>query len=407
MLQYQTGALNMRPSRAWMIAAMTTLVTGIPAAGAVRETAACLAADNYHQASDAYELCAAALKQAWLADKVRAALMIQRGEAAYFAGRMDLAIDDLNAALGLDPANGKGLLRRAWTYWHLMNFRGAINDLTALLEREPDNASAIFAMGFMHSDTQEPQKKVLPSYQRALVLEPRNHLIRYNIGLAYWTFQARPDLAAAEFHKILQAPADELRDVRIWREPGKPQYDFSGQVRYDLARARMSFESGIDVLADLNALIAAFPQVADSYILRSIYFDWKGDWSRSYADAELALAIQPRDGDTQNMALRGLYKLKRYNEGLKLADELLDGTVPQAAQGPIYFWRGFINKQLGNKDDALHDLETSFALDPTRLMAGITQLRQTGYYNGSVKDSYSPALQNAFMACIVDPACPK
>lgn len=105
------------------------------------------------------------------------------------------------------------------------------------------------------------------------------------------------------------------------------------------------------------------------------------------------------------MEIKALFHLKRHDEALLKASKLIEETNNEFARGEALFWRGFVNKALGHAKDSLRDFEQSFALHPQWQMAVLTQLRQSGYYDGEVTDSYSEEARNGLQACILDPEC--
>jgi tetratricopeptide (TPR) repeat protein len=402
------GVAKVRLASVWIAAVIAVVMAGL--AGSARADAIedCLKSDTYHEMNETYVLCSSALQQSDVPAETRTKLLIARGEAAYFAGQIQTASSDLDAALKLDPDNDKAHYRRAWIRIHLDQYQGAIDDVSGLLAKNADDADALFTIAYIFHDTDQWETKTLPAYRRALEINPKLHLARKNLATLLGYTMGRPDLAIQEYDRILSAGPKELREVRLWRWPGRASYDFHGLIRADRAELQMKIEGAAGVIEELDDLVREYPDVPWTYVLGGRYYKDKADWDMLRKNAETAMELSPIDLGQHGQLLEALYYLKRNQEGLDAADKMLGLPIfPEPDNAMKYYLRGFFHKKLGHKDEAIRDLETAFMLDPAALNAGLTQLMQSGYYTGKVDDPYSPAIRNALEACIIDPACPR
>ena len=384
---------------------VANLLTGAPVFAAIDDVQACKTSDHYHDLDADYATCDRALKQQGLSKEDRAKLLVGRGEAAYFFGRMDLSIADLDEAITLNPNYGEAYLRRGWTRLHLNQFSGALQDFSNLLAMEPDNPDALFAIGFIYRGTSGWEGKTLPAFKRALEIDANSYLTRYNLALTYCCWNNRPDLAIAEYDRILRASDAELAKVKLWRTPGSKEFDFKGRVRFSRVASFVALGDYQSALGAINGIIVDYPDSAEAYSARAYLFASLNKNSESLADARMAAGLNPYGGDEKIQIAEALYRLKRYEEDIKTVDRYLDGPLSYESRGGMLFWRGMLYKQLHEPEQALVDLENSFSLSPRNLQSTLIQLIQYGYYDGNENDAYSEKARNGLQACLIDPAC--
>jgi tetratricopeptide (TPR) repeat protein len=387
------------------LALASTAAFAASSSAAADDAANCKAYDHYYNLDRDYLACDRALKVKGISKEERALLLFGRGETAYFAGRFDIAIVDLDESISLKPNFGEAYLRRGWTRNHLGEYSAALQDFSNFLEMEPDNPAALFAIGFVYIDSDSWQTKTLPAFNRALEIDPNNYLTRFNLASIYSERDRRPDLAVTEYDRILKASDEELSKVRIWRIPGRNTYFFKNTVRYVRALALIDAGNPGAAMEALDGLVADQPYIVDSYITRGALNLQQRKYIDVLANAEKAEKIAPYVEEYKAQMLQAFFYLKRHEEGLKSADRFLAGDLSNQTRGDIYFWRGIFQKHLNNPEQALLDLENSFSLAPRNLMSVISQLIQRGYYTGSYNDAYSDKVRNGLQACLIDPEC--
>lgn len=332
-------------------------------------------------------------------------LLFGRGETAYFAGRFDIAIADLNESISLNPNFGEAYLRRGWTRNHLGEYSGALQDFSNFLEMEPDNPSALFAIGFIYMGSSSWQTKTLPAFNRALEIDPNNYLTRFNLADIYSKRNGRPDLAVVEYDRILKASDEEVSKVKMWRTPGRNGYFFKNRVRYVRVLALIDSGNLGVAMEALNGLIVDQPEIPDPYVTRAYLNLNQHKYNEVLTDAEVVRRLDPFIEEYKQQKLEALFYLKRYDEGVKSANVFLDGGLSNESKGFVLFWRGIFYKNLNNPEQALIDLENSFILTPQNQMSIISRLIDRGYYTGSYNDAYSEKVRNGLQACLIDPEC--
>lgn len=382
-----------------------SLVICDPGAAASNDVLDCKSADTYHDSLKAFEMCHRALQAGNLTKTDRAALLLWRAEAAYFLGQFGPSLIDLDETLEIDPNLSEAHLRRAWTRMRVSLYPGALEDISNVLSHEPNNVDALFALGYFYQDTAEWQAKSMPAYKQVLKLNPRHFLTRLNLAQMYSEMLYRHGDAIAEYDTILAASDEELRGVRIFRAPGLPKFDLRGQVRLDRAEVLLRMDRDAEALAELDKLALAYPEIGGVFTVRAQLHNGLRGFKQAHADARLAVELEP-DGLAQKEALvRALVGLGEHKQALSSADKFIAGRLNGLVRGRILFWRGYANKALSHREEALQDFEASIAYDPFMLPALLTQLVQNDYYEGEVTDTYNNRARNGLQACIIDPEC--
>lgn len=395
----------------YRFACRITLAVGLLAGGSAfaahDDIQKCKSLDRYDDAMAAFYACDKALNQENLKEGERAELLLARGEAAYFAGRFDMSLIDLDLALTLNPKLNAAYYRRAWARMRTNHYPDALQDLTILLSEEPENADALYAIGYFYQNTTEWRSKAIPALKRALEIDPNHHLARLSLASLY-THQERDfDAGLMEFDKILNASDEALRKVRIFRDPVRLYFDFRDRVRNDRIAALLGKKDYSGALAEADSLVAQYPAIGNSYVMRAHVYEGLRKFTEALADAQMAGKFEPNGDDQKAVEIEALYQLQRYNDALTRANEMLNQPISLATMPKILFWRAFTKKQLHLHEEALRDFEQSFSFNSWHLSAVLTQLRQSGYYDGDVWDPYSEKARNGLQACILDPECAK
>jgi len=111
-------------------------------------------------------------EQAWL---VEAQLLID-------AGREDEALELYNEALARIPGSLELLYSRGMLAVNLDRLELAEQDLRTIIQRDPNNAFALNALGYTLSDRTDRQREALSLIERALALAPNNGAILDSMG---------------------------------------------------------------------------------------------------------------------------------------------------------------------------------------------------------------------------------
>lgn len=139
---------------------------------------------------------------------------IGRAQASLALNEEAGALNDLNEALAIDPANPLALTLRAATLENMANHAAALTDLNALLAIEPNNADAHILRGSVLIALGRAQDAET-DFQTALRLRPNAATILAMQAIAY-AQSGKRTAAEADLSRALQLglPAEDAIEVR-------------------------------------------------------------------------------------------------------------------------------------------------------------------------------------------------
>lgn len=307
-------------------------------------------------------------------------MMIGRN-ALYFEDYV-LAIQYFNQVITAKPYLANPYYFRAMAKFMLDDFKGAEEDATLCLDRNPYYTAAYQLRGAAFQN-QEKYELAAADYQRSLEFFPEDRLTLVNMGIV--NVQMKDYDIAEKFF-----------DVLIRRFP-----DYTAGY---LTRAQMRVEQNdtTRALADLDKAIEIDPYTAQSFSARGLLYFQRQDYNKALADLDEAIRLDPYfEGNYIN---RGLVKynlndlrgamadydrviemdednlIARFNRGLlrsQVADNNraikdFDKVIELEPDNKIaYLNRAMLNNEIGNKSAALNDLNVVLSAHPDFF---------TGYY---------------------------
>ncbi len=115
----------------------------------------------------------ARLKEVWLEQASAATtLLLARGARDLGAGSNQDAVDDLDAAVTLDPAIPEVWHRRAVARFQLGDWRGAVRDIEEALKREPRYFPAFRTLATI-AESRQDWKGAYAAWQKLMELDPK------------------------------------------------------------------------------------------------------------------------------------------------------------------------------------------------------------------------------------------
>ena len=246
----------------------------------------------------------------------------------YFKKRdYERAIHDYNAALELDPGNASAHVYRGQTFANLSLYHYAIRDFKEALALNPNNTIAHTGIGIVYSNIGD-HGKAIKNYNEALKLDPDYPFVYLNRGFSH---NARGDSDSAErdFSKALElnpeySDAYGIRSLvfikrgEIDRALGDlnsalrldPHHPYAHAVRGTLYLEKGEFDRAIE---DFGKALAQVPENEIAYNSRGIAYERKGDLARAMRDYDQALRIRPNQAAHANRGF-ALLRLSRWDE---------------------------------------------------------------------------------------------
>ena len=330
-----------------------------------------------------YKEAEAAFNQA-IAKSPSVAFFNNRGILYYNQQKWDLALDDYNQALALNPEladayNNRGVLYANQQKWDL-----ALADYHQALALNPEFADAYNNRGVLYANQQKwnlalaaynqalalnpafadayrnrnivyvNQKKwdsALADYNQALALNPEDSEAYYNRG-DFYIRQEQWDLALADYNQALalnpEATLAYYNRVNLFKK----------QEQWDLA------------LAAYNQALALTPEFADAYNNRGLVYANQQKWDLALDDYNQALALNPEFANAYNN--RGVLYANQQKWDLALAayNKAL-AFNPKDVRG--YNARGLVYFEQKQWDLALADFNKALALNPEAYSAYINR----------------------------------
>ena len=193
------------------------------------------------------------------------------GEALDRMGALDAAIDAYRRAVAERPDFRKAVNNLVLTLVKAGRGPEAVAHARAFLDRAPEDPDRHFTMGLAQSEQDVVQ--AIDSFRRALALDPRHTLARYNLALVLKRADRAPE-AIATLRQALET------------EPRPEAYYTLGVIYWqqgDLDRAAGALE----------AAVAAEPKYADAHYTLGAVQAARQDWTAAAVSLRRALAIRP------------------------------------------------------------------------------------------------------------------
>ena len=262
---------------------------------------------------------------------------VNRGAAYESMGNLDLALQDFNTALDLEPKS-EAYNNRANVHFRNRDYERAVQDYSKALELERGNVGAFIYRGHAFKNM-ELYDHAIQDYSEALVLDPENADAYTSIG------------------NIHSLRGDHNNAIRNYDQALK--LDSCDPFTYLSRGTALNAKGDLDSAeADFGKTLELDPKSADAYAARGLVFIKKGAFDRALQDLDQALRLNP------------------------------EYAFAQAVRGSLYL-------EKGDLDRAIQDLDKSLALDPQNINAyndrGVAYERK-GYSQRAMQD-YDRALR--------------
>jgi protein O-GlcNAc transferase len=301
------------------------------------------------------------------------------GEALDRLGALEAAVDTFRRALAERPSFQKASNNLILTLGKVGKSAEAVARARALAAEAPTDANRQFTLGLALSEHDVEQS--IAAFTRALELEPRHVLARYNLALVL---------------RRVDRPAEALRELeRALAIDPRPEVLYMQGVIYwhqgELGRAA----------AALRAAIAAAPRYADAHHALGSVLKTGRDWTGAASSLRQAISLQP-DLFSARYALAQVLTAAGDDRGARLAIEDAErlrersarerealtwtsvgiqkvevgdltgavdafgrATVAFEGYAPAHYQLGLVFQRLGRRDEARAAFERAQRLNPS------------------------------------------
>jgi len=354
--------------------------------------------------------------------------------------RIDPHHEEINA---IDEPDAEALFAKGLESGLGGEYREAIDELSRVVEDDPDNVVAQTSLGVAFHRLGE-EDRALSCYDAALRLDPIHaeaHYFRANIlysqgnvrgAIAGYTLAIglKPELIEAHQKPIPQdrltdynpAPADMARIARpayrileltkaldadpeqaaLFKERAAEYYrlrnyvqaiaDYSSYLELQSEDADALHLRGVayeqieksdQALADYQRAMTLDPQLANAYINRGVTFGKMGQYRQSIASLNEAIRLAPQNPDSYFNRGTSYFQLGDFEHAV---DDFSDVIRLSPGDEAAYYWRGIGNEEAGRRSEAIDDYKQFLALsrDP---IARADIVRKLDQWNADQRDN--------------------
>ncbi|GBB98649.1 hypothetical protein RclHR1_03290007 [Rhizophagus clarus] len=287
-----------------------------------------------------------------LEPKDRDALLL-RGKSHQLMNEFDLAIKDFNKALMMNPKDSWVINRRARCHAEIGRREEAINDSNTALRYNPSNgyfytsrSSIVTSFGHL--------EEALKYANLASIIDISNSENSYRLSWAYFHLKRYGD---AIYEINLSEYADDDDPENAWR------WSFSGFILH-------FFEKEHDnALLNFNKAIELDPDLVDIYCYRGQFYTFRGEYDKALKDINKSIEMLPYETYLHQNLGHLYYKMGEYNlalEALNDAERLLSGCLSsysnKIARSRIFTYRGMTYQKLEKYTEALENLNRAIEI---------------------------------------------
>ncbi|MCZ8250285.1 tetratricopeptide repeat protein [Microcystis sp. LE19-195.1E] len=253
--------------------------------------------------------------------------------------KYDLALADYDKAIEINPNFAILYYNRGGLYYNQQKYELALSDINKAIELNPNYAEAYNNRGLLYTDLQK-YDLALSDYSKAIDINPNLAEAYVNRGVLY-RLQEKYDLALSDYSKAIE----------INRNLAGTYYNrgvlYHNQQKYDLA------------LADYDKAIELNHNYAEAYYNRgNLYYNLR-KYDLALSDYSKAIDINPNDASAYNNRGVLYFGQKKYELALSDYNKAIE-INPNLAQA--YLGRGGLYAILGQPEKAKIDLQQAAIL---------------------------------------------
>ncbi|MCA2812917.1 MAG: tetratricopeptide repeat protein [Microcystis sp. M090S1] len=252
----------------------------------------------------------------------RAAWYVNRGILYRRQQKYELALDDYNKAIELNPNHANAYNNRGNLYQDLQKYELALDDFNKAIEINPNFAILYYNRGVLYR-LQEKYDLALSDYSKAIDINPNFAEAYVNRGLLYQEDKKKYDLALSDINKAIELNPNY---AEAYYNRGLL---YKNLQKYDLA------------LSDWNKAIDINPNLAEAYVNRGVLYRLQEKYDLALSEYNQAIDINPKfAGAYYNRGV--LYRLQEkydlaladWNKAIEINPNLAEAYVNR---GVLYF----------------------------------------------------------------------
>ncbi len=139
------------------------------------------------------------------------------------------ALDDMNAAVRLEPKSVTTYINRALVKYYMDDLRGAMADYDHVLLLDPDNVMTYYNRGLLRMQVGD-RNRAVGDFSAVLLREPDNYFARYNRAILY-DMLGQYEKAIADYDAVLEAYPDYIGGLYARSEAKRKIGDTRGGER--------------------------------------------------------------------------------------------------------------------------------------------------------------------------------
>ncbi|MDB9425171.1 tetratricopeptide repeat protein, partial [Microcystis aeruginosa CS-564/01] len=263
-----------------------------------------------------------------------------RGELYYYQKKYELALADFNKAIELDSNLASAYNNRGSIYYYQQKYELALADWNKAIELDSKLAMAYSNRGNIYND-QQKYELALADFNKAIELDSKSAEAYSNRGRFYY-YQQKYELALADWNKAIEL------DSKLAIAYSNRGNIYNDQQKYELA------------LADFNKAIELDSKLAMAYSNRGRFYYYQQKYELALADFNKAIELDSKLAEAYSNRGGIYYYQQKYELALADYDKAieLDSKLAMA-----YSNRGGIYG-LQQKDElALADFNKAIELD--------------------------------------------
>ncbi|MCS6861376.1 MAG: tetratricopeptide repeat protein [Abditibacteriales bacterium] len=245
---------------------------------------------------------------------------LSRAYILYARTEFQRGIDELLALIKRDPTNDKAYNLLSYCYWQQNRFPEAINAIQQAIRLKPQEPLYHQRLGVILISQPQPERyrEALPAFLKAAELDPQNWVTRYWLGVCY-RHTGRLDEARQELEKVaaasLHIESVALELGQLYLTQGKKK---EGQQLLDWHRQA---QQRANAMRSALNLLRVQPQKPEGHFQAAQLYLEEGNFAFAIVEARKTLELNPQYPQAKDLLLQALEQAGRTAEARKLRGE--------------------------------------------------------------------------------------